>query len=196
MTAPQLWNVDPTPPVRGIEVTFLHVPRVGGTSLVRSLNEADVIVAAGHDLRTREGLVVTILREPRSRLLSEYLFLRSRPEQTYRDVSMSLFEYIGMRGPVYDYVSECDLVGIHERYPKMLAALSERLGKPLVEFRENPLYIPEGINVGASAQRLRAALDAVCAKDLIVYGQHAYGIYPDEILGFAWEKYGIEQMCS
>lgn len=179
-------------------VACYHVERTGGTSLLASLDRAGIPWAAHHkpydDL---EGDVrVTFLREPRSRLVSEFVLYWNLAHHGGKPiVAKTLLDYVLCSLPAYGHVPQMHFVGVFEDYSESLHELGDLLGAVLREREDNRHVAWTPFSVGGSLDDLRRALDWTCLPDLQTYCRVAGDRVPDtnEMLEYTLDKLRVAE---
>jgi hypothetical protein len=158
-----------------VTVAFYHVMRTGGHSLFRTFGEAGVEFNAGHEEEwpLAGDITLTMLREPRSRLVSEFLQLHTLDlgpgVAPFRPTTGSLLDHVREHRPVYRHAADCDLVGITENMVASLGYFSRHLDVELVSREENRMNDWKPYEVGGTLETLVAELNRACAEDLETY---------------------------
>jgi hypothetical protein len=164
-----------------------HVPRTGGTAYAVNLDALGIDHVTTHDYAEVEAAgcdhTVTLVREPRARLVSEYVYCwhqrDARRIPTPERPTVPLLDWLATQPPVYaEPVERADEV-----------LVTELLAVPRVHELEG--WPP--FEVGGNASKLVAVLTASTAEDMAIYltaGGRAAG-HPNNTLATTLQRFDI-----
>jgi hypothetical protein len=183
-------------------IGLYHVPRTGGTALQAAMKRAGINYVASHNFAEVDAAhpdtIVTLLREPRSRLLSEFLFRHNLTAHSpgpgragVWTVTGTLCDWVDRAEPVYPSIPAVAVVGITER----LGEVARRLGCFEQLRWTNELMSWPRYDIGGCVAELCALLNERTLLDAEIYRDTlaGRGPHPDATFNYTLTKYHLNE---